>query len=254
MPADCNQLSQTDPRNQSTSTSYDALNRPLCRALNATDASSCGGSTYAVFFYDSYNNSGTQGATFPSGCSAPTGSYASDPIGHETAETFVGAGGSGSGWRCYGYDARGRTDQNTLSVTTPDGHTVTQTVNLSYDDQNDVTSLVYPDGEVLTSNYDSDGRFQSAYFGTSSTPDPVSFLVGQTSYTDNGLLASIGPGRHWSQEQHADACLHPHAGLRWHPARHQYQRHGGQHHALQPDAHLAHRSGLLIRFRVDDFD
>ncbi len=130
----------------------------------------------------------------PSGCTAPTGSYASDPIGHETAELFVGASDAGSGWRCYGYDARGRTDQSTLTVTTPDGHTVAQTVNMTYDDQNDVTSLVYPDGEVLTSNYDSNGRFQSAYFGTSSTPDPVQFLVGQTTYANDGLLSSIALG------------------------------------------------------------
>ncbi|HEY1349190.1 MAG TPA: RHS repeat-associated core domain-containing protein [Ktedonobacteraceae bacterium] len=192
--ADGNPLLQTDPRNQQLATSYDALNRPLCRALSTADASSCGGSTYAVFFYDSYTNSGTPGAIFPAGCTAPTGSYASDPIGHETAETFTGAGAAGNGWRCYGYDARGRTDQNTLSVTTPDGHTLTQTTSLTYDDQNDITSQVYPDGEVLTSDYDSNGRFHSAYFGTSSTPDPVQFLVGQTSYTDNGLLASIDLG------------------------------------------------------------
>ncbi len=51
--ADGNILSQTDPRNQSISTSYDALDRPLCRALSASDASSCGGSTNAVYFYGS---------------------------------------------------------------------------------------------------------------------------------------------------------------------------------------------------------
>lgn len=54
---------------------------------------------------------------------------------------------------------------------------MTQTVNMAYDDQNDVSSLVYPDGEVLTSNYNSDGRLQSACFGTLSSTDPVSFLV-----------------------------------------------------------------------------
>ena len=137
---------------------------------------------------------GTPGATFPSACTAPTGSYASDPIGHETAELFVGASGAGNGWRCYGYDARGRTDQSTLSVTTPDAHTVAQTVNMTYDDQNDVTSLVYPDGETLTSTYDSNGRFQSAYFGTVNSTDPVSFLVGKTTYTNAGQLASIALG------------------------------------------------------------
>ena len=46
----------------------------------------------------------------------------------------------------------------------------------------------------MSSTYDSNGRFQSAYFGTSSTPDPVSFLVGQTSYQDNGLLSGLALG------------------------------------------------------------
>ncbi len=95
--ADGNRLSQTDPRNQSRSTTYDALDRPLCSALSASDASSCGGTTDEVTFYDGYSNASTPGATFPSGCTAPTGSYASDPIGRKTAELFVGASGAGSG-------------------------------------------------------------------------------------------------------------------------------------------------------------
>lgn len=74
----------------------------------------------------------------------------------------MGASDAGNGRRCYGYDQRGRTDQRTLSVTTPGGHPVAQTINLTYDNQNDVTSLVYPDGETLTSTYDVNGRFQSA--------------------------------------------------------------------------------------------
>src|SRR5579883_966889 len=192
--ADGNRLSQTDARNQSRYTSYDALDRPLCRALSAFDASSCGGSTNAVYFYDGYSNASTPGATFPSGCTAPTGPYASDPVGQTTAEIFIGSSGTGNGWRCYGYDARGQTDQNTLSVTTPDAGTVTQTLNVAYNDGGEVTSLVYPDGETLTSTYDLNGRLQSIFFGTPASTDPVPFLVGKVSYTNNGQIAGMAIG------------------------------------------------------------
>ncbi|HLG75756.1 MAG TPA: hypothetical protein VKX46_05040, partial [Ktedonobacteraceae bacterium] len=74
--ADGNRLSQTNPRDQSRSTTYDALDRPLCSALSAADASACGGTTDEVTFYDGSSNASTPGATFPSGCTAPTGSYA----------------------------------------------------------------------------------------------------------------------------------------------------------------------------------
>lgn len=192
--ADGNRLSQTDARNQSRYTTYDALDRPLCSALTAADASSCGGTTDEATFYDSYSNASTPGATFPSGCMAPTGSYASDPIGRKTAELFVGTSGAGSGWRCYGYDQRGQTDQGTLSVTTPDAGTVTQTVNMLYNDGGQVTGLVYPDGEMLTSTYDLNGRLQSIYFGTPASTDPVQFLVGKVSYTNNGQIAGMAIG------------------------------------------------------------
>ncbi|HVB74905.1 MAG TPA: hypothetical protein VNE38_15240 [Ktedonobacteraceae bacterium] len=192
--ADGNQLSQTDPRNESRYTSYDAINRPLCSALTAADANSCSGSTDQVYFYDGYSNASTPGATFPAGCTAPTGSYASDPIARKTAEIFIGASGAGSGWRCYGYDQRGETDQSTLSVTTPDAGTITQTVKMAYNDGGELSGLVYPDGETLTSTYDSNGRLQAIYFGTPSSPDPVPFLVGQVSYTNDGQVAGLAMG------------------------------------------------------------
>lgn len=107
------------------------------------------------------------------------------------AEVFIEANGAGSGWNCAGYDQRGQIDQNTLSVTTPDAHTLTRTVNFTYDDQGDVTGLVYPDGTTLTSTYDINGRFQFAYFGSSSTPDPASFLVGKATYTNAGRIARL---------------------------------------------------------------
>jgi RHS repeat-associated protein len=188
--ADNNLLSQINPDNQQTDTSYDNLDRPLCRS---TQSNPCSSNPYVTYFYDSYSNTDNPSQSFPSGCTAPSGNYASDPIGHVTAEAFTSSS-NGSGWRCYGYDARGETDQSSLEVTTPDALSLTQTVNLSYDDGGEVTSLVYPNGQTVTTNYDSNGRAQSAYFGTPSSPDPVNFLVGQVSYTAWGQVSGLTLG------------------------------------------------------------
>ncbi len=187
--ADGNVLSQTDPRNVTTYTSYDALDRPLCIGTASAQVNPCGSSAYATYFYDSYDNSSNPGVTFPSACTAPGGTSA--PVGKAIVETFSNA--AGSGWRCYGYDTRGETVANALSVTA-DGQTTTQNTSMTYNDVGDVTSLTYPDGEVLSSNYDSKGYLRSTYFGTTSSTDPVSFLVGQVSYTNTGQLAGLAIG------------------------------------------------------------
>ncbi|GHO48680.1 RHS repeat-associated core domain-containing protein [Ktedonospora formicarum] len=189
--ADSNVQSQTDPRGQSIYASYDLLNRPLCRGTSSAAVSPCGNNAYVTFFYDSYDNASNAGLTFPSGCAAPSGTAASNPIGQEVAETFSAS--VGSGWRCYGFDARGQLDSTGLSVTA-DGKTTTQTAILSYNDIGEPISLTYPDGETLTSQYDKNGYFHSAFFGTSASTDPVPFLVGQTSYTNNGLLSGLALG------------------------------------------------------------
>ncbi|WP_126556624.1 RHS repeat-associated core domain-containing protein [Dictyobacter kobayashii] len=188
---DSNLLSQTDPRGQSTYVSYDQLNRPLCKGTTSASVNPCSSSAYATFFYDSYDNSSNTGVSFPSGCTAPTGSFASDPIGKETADTFRAT--AGSGWRCSGYDERGRPDQNSLSVTA-DGTTTTQTVNASYNDANQLTTLNYPDGELVTSQYDSNDYLRSTYFGGAGVTNPVTFLVGQVSYTNAGQLSGLAFG------------------------------------------------------------
>jgi len=79
-------------------------------------------------------------------------------------------------------------------VTAADGQSLTQTMNMAYNDGGELTALVYPDGETLTSQYDVNGRFQSAYFGTSNTPDPVPFLASEVAYTDIGQLSSMAVG------------------------------------------------------------
>src|ERR1019366_3504395 len=174
-----NSLSQTDPRDKSVYASYDALDRVLCRGTTSTSVNPCQASAYATFFYDSYDNSGNPGVPFPTGCTVQNTSY---PVESETAETFSST--AGSGWRCYGFDQRGQPNQNTLSVTA-DNQTTTQSVSLSYNDIGQVTTLTYPDGETLTGQYDSNGYFRSAYFGSSTSTDPVNFLVAKTSYTNS---------------------------------------------------------------------
>ncbi|GCE23204.1 RHS repeat-associated core domain-containing protein [Dictyobacter kobayashii] len=188
---DSNLVSQTDPRGTSTYVSYDVLNRPLCKGTTSAAVNPCSSSAYATFFYDSYDNSSNTGVSFPSGCTAPTGSFASDPIGKETADTFRAT--AGSGWRCSGYDERGRPDQNSLSVTA-DGTTTTQTVNASYNDAGQVTTLNYPDGELVTSQYDNNDYLRSVYFGGAGVTNPVTFLVGQVSYTNAGQLSGMAFG------------------------------------------------------------
>ncbi|WP_149403029.1 RHS repeat-associated core domain-containing protein, partial [Dictyobacter arantiisoli] len=186
-----NVLSQQDPRGQSTYVSYDVLNRALCKGTTSAAVSPCSSSASATFFYDSYDNTSNPGVTFPTTCMAPSGSYASDPIGKETAETFSATAGNGS--RCSGYNQRGQADQSGLTVTA-DGTTTTQTVHASYNDMGQPTTLVYPDGEALTAQYDGNSYLRSSYFGDASSTDPVSFLVGQVSYTNTGQVSGLAIG------------------------------------------------------------
>ncbi|GER89996.1 hypothetical protein KDW_41580 [Dictyobacter vulcani] len=189
--ANSNPISQTDPRSKSVYISYDVLNRPLCKGTTSAAVNPCTNSATSTFFYDSYTNNSNPGVAFPTACTAPSGSYASDPIGALTAETFSGVAGAGS--RCKGYDERGRIDQSGLTVN-GDGQTITQTMNMSYNDAGQPTSVVYPDGETVTAQYDSNGYSRSAYFGTPASVDPVSFLVGQVSYTNAGQVAGLAFG------------------------------------------------------------
>ncbi|GCE23145.1 hypothetical protein [Dictyobacter kobayashii] len=178
------------------------LNRPLCKGTTSTAVNPCSSSACATFFYDSYDNSSNASVSFPSRCTAPTGSFASDPIGTEAADTFRST--AGSGWRCSGYDERGRPDQNSLSVTA-DGTTTTQTVNASYNDAGQLTTLNYPDGELVTSQYDNNDYLRSAYFGGAGVTNPVTFLVGQVSYTNAGQLSGLAFGEALFRR----VCQHP---------------------------------------------
>ena len=179
---DGNVLSQTDPRNVTTYTSYDALDRPLCRGTAASQVNPCGSSAYAAFFYDSYNNTSNSGVSFPAGCTAPSG--VSAPVGQEIAEIFSNT--AGNGWRCGGYDARGQSTASTLSITA-DSQTTTQTVLQSYNDAGEPTTLTYPNGEVVASSYDSNGYFR----GTSNANGAI---VSAVQYSNVGQLTGMTLG------------------------------------------------------------
>ncbi len=175
--ADNNQLSQTDPRNQPIYASYDNLNRPLCRATQSTP---CSHSPYALYFYDSYNNNSNPGVTFPSGCTVP-GSY---PVGEKVAEVF--SSGAGNGWRCSGYDQRQELNQDTLSVTA-DGQTTTQVATIGYNDNGEVSSLTYPDGDAVSVAYDSNGYFLGM-------TDSNGNLVSGVQYSNAGQISALTIG------------------------------------------------------------
>ncbi len=179
---DGNVLSQTDPRNVSTYTNYDVLDRPLCHGTAANQVNPCQSGAYATYFYDSYDNSSNPGVAFPSGCTAPGGTSVS--VGEKVAETFSSV--AGNGWRCYGYDVRGQTVASGLSVTA-DGQTTTQNVSMSYNDLGKMTSLTYPDGEIVASNYDSNGYFR----GMSNSNGAI---VSAVQYTNAGQLAGMTLG------------------------------------------------------------
>ncbi len=122
------------------------------------------------------------GVTFPSGCMAPSGTSA--PVGETVAETFSNA--AGSGWRCAGFDARGETTTTTLSVTA-NSQTTTQTLLQNYNDGGEPTTLTYPDGEIITSSYDSNG-----YFRDMSSANGA--IVSGVQYTNAGQLAGMTIG------------------------------------------------------------
>jgi RHS repeat-associated protein len=182
--ADGNTLSVTDPRSQVTYASYDALDRPLCTGISQMAVNPCQNSAAELYFYDSYNNSSNPSVALPSGCTAPNGSIGSNPVGEKVAEVFGNA--VGSGWRCYGYDARGELDQKSLSVTA-DGQTTTQTMTFAYNDAGLMSALTYPDGDTVTASYDTNGYFQGM-------SDSAGTIVSAVQYTNTGEISSMTIG------------------------------------------------------------
>jgi hypothetical protein len=74
------------------------------------------------------------------------------------------------------------------------GRDISQTTCTTYNDAGQVSSLMYPDGETVTSQFDGNGYLRLVYGGTASSTDPVNFLASQIGYTNDGLLSSMAIG------------------------------------------------------------
>jgi RHS repeat-associated protein len=138
---------------------YDGLNRQLWR--NTTNSAS---GAYATYSYDSTAN-GNQG------------------IGRLTGETFTGGPNhSLSGSYSDVYDVRGQEIQTTLTV----GGTSYPT-STSYDDAGNVLSQTYPNGDILTTSYTSQGWFAGLTLQQGATDTT---LLSNLSYT--GISGAAG--------------------------------------------------------------
>ncbi len=146
-----NLTSQTDARNTTLVFEYDALNR-----LTRKCAPNCTGTVLATYTYDEYNPS--------------SGQYGK---GKRTAMTDA------SGGSTYKFDSRGR-----LVIESRTVDSVQYSTAYAYDGADRLTSLTYPDGEVVTQAYNGRGlpytlsrSTPPAPFNTAPTITSVPFTV-----------------------------------------------------------------------------
>ncbi len=139
---------------------YDALDRQLWR-----NTSNSATGAYVTYSYDSTANGNLGG-------------------GHVTGETFTGGPNrSLSGSESFVYDGRDRLTSQTLTV----GGT-SYTTQTAYNDANQVTSLTYPDGEVVSQNYTNEGWLGGV---TTQQKGVTTTLLSQAGYTGPGGAAGL---------------------------------------------------------------
>ena len=131
---------------------YDGLNRQLWRST-----SSNGSNPYVTYTYDSTAN----------------GNYG---VGHVTNETFTN--GTLPGSYSYVYDQRGQEIKNTLTV-----GSINYPIQAGYDDAGNILTQTYPDGEVVTNSYTTQGWLSGVNTQVGSTNVT---LLGNASYTGAG--------------------------------------------------------------------
>jgi RHS repeat-associated protein len=137
---------------------YDGLNRLLWR--NATNTPT---GAYVTYTYDSTAN-GNKG------------------IGRETGETFTGGPGNTlSGVYSFVYDARGQLTQKTITI----GGTNYQ-IGATYDDAGNMLTQTYPDGEIVSTDYTSEGWLLGLVTQQGSTSTT---LLSNVSYAGTGGAA-----------------------------------------------------------------
>jgi RHS repeat-associated protein len=146
-----------DPNRGSESYTYDSNGN----ATTTVDARGASGTTYAG--YDPLNRQLWRNTT-----NIPTGAYVTNTygttasnysIGRLASETFSNSntGGSLSGSYAYTYDQRGR-----VTATTETIGISPYTTNATYNDDNQLVTQTYPDGDVLTTNYTPNAGVESA--------------------------------------------------------------------------------------------
>jgi RHS repeat-associated protein len=155
-------VSQSDPDSGTTTFTYD----PNGNLTESVDARGSAGTIYTG--YDGLNRPLWSNST-----NSPTGAWVSytydsvatgnDGIGRLTSESFTGSGGL-SGSYAYTYDGRG---QQIAEAVTVNGKSYP--VQISYNDNGQITSQTYPTGEVVTPSYSSTGWLSSLATQSGST-------------------------------------------------------------------------------------
>ncbi|MCS6846957.1 MAG: RHS repeat-associated core domain-containing protein [Anaerolineae bacterium] len=176
--ANGNLISQTDARGINLTFTYDALNRLTKKAVNGVDI--------AAYAYDA--TWWTSGA---------------HPVGRRTiAQVLNGATGTNT-WTRWEYDARGRVKKETRSV---DGVSGTFDFQFAYDSADRVTSMTYPNGEVVTVGYDDAMRPRSL--------SGASVYVSNATYNALGLLTRMdhGNGTRTQRYHYGSNLEYPNAG------------------------------------------
>ena len=129
-----NLATQEDARGCTITMAYDDINRLIGKTY--TGSGDCGSTPSASYTYD----------------------VGSNGLGHRTSMS------DGSGSTSYSYDTRGRLLSQTKIIDTE-----TYTSSWTYNSADNPVTMTYPDGEVLTYDYDSQGNLQSIVNGDSFT-------------------------------------------------------------------------------------
>ncbi|GIV84730.1 MAG: hypothetical protein KatS3mg052_1737 [Candidatus Roseilinea sp.] len=125
------------------------------------------------------------------------------PVGRRTiAQVLNGATGTNT-WTRWEYDARGRVKKETRSV---DGVPGTFDVQFAYDSADRMTSMIYPNGEVVTTGYDDAMRPRSL--------SGASVYVSNATYNALGLLTRMdhGNGARTQRYHYGSDLEYPNAG------------------------------------------
>ncbi len=170
-----NLTSQTDARGCVTSLSYDDLSRLTAKSYAGPGA--CDDTPDVQYVYDGGNFSFL-------GINHSGGSHA---LGRRTGMT------DGTGATKWDYDARGRVVSELKMLFTNPEQTSGDifTTAFSYNSADLVTSITYPDGEVVAQTYNAQGLLE----GMANTDDPAFTYINEVSYDEAGRATLLKLGR-----------------------------------------------------------